>query len=319
LVAPFEGRYRYVGYDVFPAIRLAVREVNAAGGLEGAYVELVAYDDGADPAVAAEQARKLALDPDVMAALGHFRERTTLEARSVYAETNMALVAPTLLTMEPDIFRTSPTADELAVALLDRAPVAGLLTDGSSLGLAIQALAPAHEVALDPIVSIDAEGWMESILAAAPPVLLCDAAPVRAGEALAALRAAGWSGRFVGGPELAAADFAAVAGEAAEGATLVTPWPLPEDGSDEAEFVAAYVEVSGDSPPGPLSRPAYEAAHLVLEALRIDLAADGTASRAGTASALGTVVGAATEDAGELYWYRVSRDGSMDLVRTTTP
>ncbi|HIE37729.1 MAG TPA: hypothetical protein EYP77_01440, partial [Anaerolineae bacterium] len=25
LVAPFEGRYRYVGYDLFPAVRLALR------------------------------------------------------------------------------------------------------------------------------------------------------------------------------------------------------------------------------------------------------------------------------------------------------
>ena len=52
LVAPFEGRYRYVGYDVFYAVRLALQEVNAAGGVGGYHVELVAYDDGADPAMA---------------------------------------------------------------------------------------------------------------------------------------------------------------------------------------------------------------------------------------------------------------------------
>ncbi len=33
LVAPFEGRYRYVGYDVIYAVRLALHEANAAGGV----------------------------------------------------------------------------------------------------------------------------------------------------------------------------------------------------------------------------------------------------------------------------------------------
>ena len=317
LVAPFEGRYRYVGYDVFPAVRLAVREVNAAGGLEGTYVELVAYDDGADPAMAVEQARKLAVDPEVMAALGHFREGTTLAARPAYAEAGLALVAPILLSAEPGLFRTSPPADRLAAALLDQSPTAALLTDGSSLGVALQALAPAHDVSLAPIVSVEMDDWMAPILGADPPALLCDVDPVSAGEAIAALRAAGWSGHFLGGPELAAADFTAVGGEAVEGAEFITPWPMPEDAAGGEAFATAYTEVSGGPPPGPRARPAYEATHLMLEALRIDLATHGSASRGGTASALETTLGAATEEEGELYWYRVVEDGGLMLVSTT--
>ena len=97
LVAPFEGRYRYFGYDVIYAVRLALREANAAGGVAGHYVELVAYDDGADPAQAIEQARKLAVDPAVVAAIGHFREDTTSAALSVYAEVGIPLLAPAVL------------------------------------------------------------------------------------------------------------------------------------------------------------------------------------------------------------------------------
>ena len=33
LSAPFEGLYRDLGYEVLPAVRLAVRERNAAGGV----------------------------------------------------------------------------------------------------------------------------------------------------------------------------------------------------------------------------------------------------------------------------------------------
>ena len=52
LVAPFEGRYRPIGYDVIYSARLAVREINAAGGIDGHRVALVALDDGGDPQLA---------------------------------------------------------------------------------------------------------------------------------------------------------------------------------------------------------------------------------------------------------------------------
>ena len=44
LVAPFEGRQRAVGYDAIYSARLAVREINAAGGVGGHRVVLVALD-----------------------------------------------------------------------------------------------------------------------------------------------------------------------------------------------------------------------------------------------------------------------------------
>ena len=52
LVAPFEGAQRAVGYDVIYSARLAVREINEAGGIGGYRVSLVALDDGGDPELA---------------------------------------------------------------------------------------------------------------------------------------------------------------------------------------------------------------------------------------------------------------------------
>lgn len=93
LVAPFEGRYRDVGYEVIYAVRLAVREANAAGGVAGYSVELVALDDAGDPAMAAEQARKLAVDPQIVGALGHWLEPTTLAAAPEYAQAGLPVLA----------------------------------------------------------------------------------------------------------------------------------------------------------------------------------------------------------------------------------
>jgi ABC-type branched-subunit amino acid transport system substrate-binding protein len=94
LVAPFEGRYRPVGYDAISAARLAVRERNAAGGVGGYRVELVAYDDGGDAPSAVERARQLVLDPQVVAVLGHYRIETTRAAWDIYAREALPLIAP---------------------------------------------------------------------------------------------------------------------------------------------------------------------------------------------------------------------------------
>jgi ABC-type branched-subunit amino acid transport system substrate-binding protein len=60
------------------AMTLAVEEYNAARGPEDPIVEIVAYDDMADPKEAATVANKLASDPDVVAVIGHTNSSCTL-------------------------------------------------------------------------------------------------------------------------------------------------------------------------------------------------------------------------------------------------
>jgi branched-chain amino acid transport system substrate-binding protein len=317
LVAPFEGRYRYVGYDLFPAVRLALREVNASGGVRVGTrlygIELVAYDDGADPEMAVLQARKLALDPDVIAVIGHFREDTTRAALPVYAEAGLALVSPGIL--DPTlgdgsgvVLRPGAGARDVAAALLAGLEAAALVDEDGSLSRALQEEAEERGVALGPSVSPRDPEWLDAILADSSQSVLCDADPVTAGEVVAALRGAGWPGTFLGGPELAATDFAGVAGDAAEGALFVTPWPLPGTWA-ESRLPAAYVEVSGGPQPGPLAWPAYEAVGQVVEALEADLVAHGTPSRAGVASALARSPEGGTVRHGPLHWYRIAGGG----------
>ena len=92
LVAPFEGRYRSLGYEVLYAVKWAVRQRNQAGGVAGYMVELVALDDGDDPASSAFQARKFDVDADVMGVVGPFSEATVAAAAPVYHELGLAMV-----------------------------------------------------------------------------------------------------------------------------------------------------------------------------------------------------------------------------------
>ncbi len=93
LAAPFEGRYRAIGYEAIYAARLAIREINAAGGIGGYRVELFVLDDGGDPAMAIEQARKMAIDPQVIAVIGHYRPETTGAAIDHYCAERLPLLA----------------------------------------------------------------------------------------------------------------------------------------------------------------------------------------------------------------------------------
>jgi ABC-type branched-subunit amino acid transport system substrate-binding protein len=92
LVAPFEGRYRPIGYEAIYAARLAIREINARGGIDGRRIELVALDDRGEPAKALAAARQLALDPQVVAVVGHLRPDSTDAAMKIYCEAGLPVI-----------------------------------------------------------------------------------------------------------------------------------------------------------------------------------------------------------------------------------
>jgi ABC-type branched-subunit amino acid transport system substrate-binding protein len=121
LVAPFEGRFREVGYDAFPAMRLALRQQIQAGGIGDYQVEFVAYNDNADPAFAERVAHNVTLDADVMAVIGNLRTDTTRAAQPVYSQAHLALVVPDLpadqLPSEPYVFRMGPSTTALKQTL----------------------------------------------------------------------------------------------------------------------------------------------------------------------------------------------------------
>jgi ABC-type branched-subunit amino acid transport system substrate-binding protein len=93
LVAPFEGRYRSIGYEAIYAARLAIREINGQGGINGYRIELVALDDRGEPDQAIVAARKLTIDPQVIAVIGHYRPASTDAAIEIYCAQQVAVIA----------------------------------------------------------------------------------------------------------------------------------------------------------------------------------------------------------------------------------
>jgi ABC-type branched-subunit amino acid transport system substrate-binding protein len=93
LVAPFEGQFRAIGYEAIYAARLAIRQINARGGVRGYRIELVALDDRGEDIRAQEAARQLIIDPQVVVVIGHYRPATTASALEVYCASGLSVVA----------------------------------------------------------------------------------------------------------------------------------------------------------------------------------------------------------------------------------
>lgn len=98
------------------AADLAVKEINARGGIQGRQLALRVMDDSGRPDVAIRIARALLDDPSVVAVIGHLTSGASLAAGRVYGEARHALTmispsasSPDLSGINPYVFRVCPS------------------------------------------------------------------------------------------------------------------------------------------------------------------------------------------------------------------
>jgi len=297
LVAPFEGLYRHLGYEALHAARLAIRERNQSGGVEGYLVELVALNDDQDPEAATQRAREMAVDPDIVGVIGHFGDETTLAALQVYyEEAGLALVVP--------------ASTATAVTSSGYSQTYRLVADNAVIGEVAARYAVLEEAAgkvavvggpedlVNPFVRIaegagtevflheiqDGEVLVSQLAAEEPDMVFLACEGIEAAEVLLALRESGQAIPVLGANGLNTPHFAAVAGDAAEGTIYVSVTP-PWLGQG---FSEAYVELTGAAP-GPYSALSYDAVGLLLDAAGKCIALEGKPSRACVAESLAEI------------------------------
>jgi len=284
LVAPFEGRYRAVGYDALYAVKWAVRQRNEAGGIAGYLVELVALDDGDDPDTLVVQARKLGIDTHVVGAVGPFSQAALLAVAPVYRALGLALVTPATCSQrlaEADydgVVCNGGTDASLAEALAVRAApydqVALLQARDGPLSARLFPLV--DEVFLPPWTP----GAVARMAARPADVYLYDGDVLTAAELVVAMREAGIDVPVWGGPDLARVQMRQIAGQAARDVCYVLPVPALADLSPGSAFDVGYRELAS-APPGPWAGLAYDAAERLLHAIEVAIEIDGEPTRAG--------------------------------------
>jgi branched-chain amino acid transport system substrate-binding protein len=92
VAGPLSGGGAGLGVEQKQAAELAVAEKNAAGGILGAQIELVAVDDRADAAEGKAVAQRFCDDPRVLGVVGHVNSGVSIEASNVYGACHLGMI-----------------------------------------------------------------------------------------------------------------------------------------------------------------------------------------------------------------------------------
>jgi branched-chain amino acid transport system substrate-binding protein len=271
------------------AVRLAVEEANAAGGLPSGAVELIERDDHGEEEAGLAAARGFAADPSVLAVIGPYNSNVALAAAPVYRDARLALAGP--IVSNPaltdsgwnTVFRFTNRDDETAAAIaghLVRALgkrravlVATATTYGRSMtGRFAEAFARAGGAVLSRHEVAEGETGFDALVKALPREtdVLFYGGTYEGAPLLAALRRHGRPQLFAAGdgcwdrPNFL--DPAAGVAEEGEGVLVLSACPEPGVVPGAREMIARYERRFG--PVLNYAVNAYDAAALTLAALR---------------------------------------------------
>jgi branched-chain amino acid transport system substrate-binding protein len=93
VAAPMTGKNAWFGEQIERGTALAVADINAASGVLGQQIELIAVDDFCDPEQAVAAAKKLVSD-GVIFVVGHYCSGASIPASEIYAAAGALMISP---------------------------------------------------------------------------------------------------------------------------------------------------------------------------------------------------------------------------------
>ncbi|OPC79639.1 hypothetical protein B4N89_00575 [Embleya scabrispora] len=244
LIAPLTGPFAILGQSQQNSLRVEIDRVNAAGGVGGAQLELVARDSALDPAKAVQATQELATDPSVRLVVGPsltafwdaakktldtnkklncqpgvaggsfadqkyaFRGQDSYEAD---ARANLGWLRRQGVTSIATVYEQDDTGKSLDTALKRLAPEYGLQYRGA------QFTRPDDQTHLPYVNNVRDAGalWISSNVPGGP-------------KSLAAIKEAGYTGKVVSGSGLQNIGFLEASEDAANGAVFADMYyPFP--------------------------------------------------------------------------------------------
>lgn len=122
LISPLTGDAAAIGNDILDGTKMAVDEVNAAGGIDGRMIELIAEDGKCNGTDAASAAQKLVNVDKVVSIVGGFCSGETLAASPIVEAAKVTLLSPgssspAITTAGEYVFRNYPSDALRTVAM----------------------------------------------------------------------------------------------------------------------------------------------------------------------------------------------------------
>ena len=345
-VAPLTGGIAHLGKDNENGARLAVDEINAAGGVKAGdktfKLELLAEDDKADPKEGTLAAQKI-VDGGAVAVVGHLNSGTSIPASKIYSDASVAQISPSAtnpkLTEQgfKTTFRVVANDNQQGGVLANfaagemKAKTIAIIDDRTAYG---QGLADVVEkVAKEKGVKVvareftndkatDFNAILTKIRAAKPDVVMYGGMDATAGPMAKQMKQLGIKAPMLAGDGVCSPEFIKLAGDAANILTCSMAGEAVEKLPKGADFVAKY-KAKFNQDVQIYSPYSYDAVYVIAEAIK----AAGSAERAAITAAIpktnyGGVTGQITFDekgdikGGAISMFRV-KEGKLEYISTS--
>ncbi|MDI6870673.1 MAG: penicillin-binding protein activator [Bacillota bacterium] len=290
VITPLTGNLASIGNAVADGIKLAVKVANSTGGVKGNKLELVIYDDRNVPDEAVSAAKRLISGDKVPVIIGAVGSSPTAAVQQITMREQIPLVTP--VSMAPKLteigdkfmFRATATAAMREtvfakfVAKKLNAQTVAFIAGNEDLGRSTVEAAQkeyarygnpktVYTAFFEPTAT-DFSAELVKIKALKPDVVYIVADSVRASIIVKQLRALNLQGHIVASAEAATNEFLRLAGPAAEGIYFPLDWSVDFDDEKSTEFLALYNREYKKMPETKFAVQGWEAAWLVIEALK---------------------------------------------------
>jgi branched-chain amino acid transport system substrate-binding protein len=266
IIGAMTGTNASLGDWMKKGVTLAIDEKNAAGGIQGCKLDLVIYDDKADPAESVNIAKKVVTEDGVIAAWATTNSTCVLADIPTFQEAKIpqfTFGTNVQITQKGSdyIFRSCPPGTAFEDTLVDYLVKKGytkfaIIGDNGAYGKgeATYETAALARAKLTPLAyeqhgadDKDFSGQLTKIIAAKPEVLLLASSEVAAGLVAKQARQLGFEGIMAGGQPMATPKFVETAGcEAANGVIFTAGYPGNDANDQTKKFAAAYKAKYGE-------------------------------------------------------------------------
>ena len=263
--APLTGFAASDGKSASEGAKLAVEQINSAGGVNGKMIELVIYDDQAKPAQAIPIANKLIGQDKVIMGISGSYSGPTRSAAGVFQEARIPYISA--YAIHPDItragkyvFRTSFLGEiqgrggaKLVGDLLGKKKVVIITLQndfGKSLAAGFKSKAADYGIQIinEYQYSIKDRQFgsiVAKVKADKPDAIYASGYYFTAGPLVSQLRAAGVTVPIIGQEGYDSQKFIEIAGEAAEGVIITTSLDRDSNVPETRNFITAFEKTAG--------------------------------------------------------------------------
>ena len=269
VAGPFTGNAAAFGEMIKRGAELRAKEINEAGGINGMKLTLVFGDDAGTEKEARAVATRFATDRRILAVVGHFNSACSLAGKGIYKENGIVELSPgstnvsvcegsdwTFRNLYRDDFQGEFIAKYIKNVLTEVQSVSVFFdNDDYGRGLKDAFAAEAEAIGLNIVAAeaydrenTDFKAQLTSIKAKNPDVIFISGLYGQAALIVKQARETGITAQFFGADGIDSPDFLTIAGVAADGTYLTTPFTFGGGGEQAARVSEAFKAEFGVAP-----------------------------------------------------------------------